>query len=138
MARRPEEGLRLADALAQTQWHEPVHGLLSQSILAALADNPAAKGPEIITAAQQAVPAAASILTSGTMSEESGAAQVASFLAEELAIGDMEDAVAALKAELAQADRLDPQEYELLFESAVAMQKELAKRRLAHTSGGQS
>ncbi len=138
VARRPEEGLRLADALAQTQWHEPVHGLLSQSILAALADNPAAKGPEIITAAQQAVPAAASILTSGTMSEESGAAQVASFLAEELAIGDMEDAVAALKAELAQADRLDPQEYELLFESAVAMQKELAKRRLAHTSGGQS
>ena len=65
-------------------------------------------------------------------------AQVASFLAEELAIGDMEDAVAALRAELAQADRLDPQEYELLFESAVAMQKELAKRRLAHTSGGQS
>lgn len=138
VARHPEEGLRLADALAQTHWHEPVHGLLSESILSVLAENPAAKAPEIITAAQQAVPAAASILTSGTMSEDSGAAQAASFLAEELAIGDMEDAVAALRAELAQADRLDPQEYELLFESAVAMQKELAKRRLAHAAGGQS
>lgn len=137
VARRPEEGLRLAEALVQTQWHETVHGLLSQSILATLADNPQAKAPDIITAAQQAVPAAASILTSGTMSEETGASQLATFLSEELAIGDMDDAIAALKAQLAQADRLDPQEYELLFESAVAMQKELAKRRLAHKSVGQ-
>lgn len=137
VARHPEEGLRFADALAQTQWHEPVHGLLSQSILATLAENPAAKGPEIVTAAQQAVNAAASILTSGSMSEDAGAASLAAFLAEELAIGDMEDGIAALKAQLAQADGLDPQEYEMLFESAVAMQKELAKRRLAHKPVGQ-
>ncbi|MEG0757286.1 MAG: DNA primase [Raoultibacter sp.] len=132
IARHPEEGLRFADALAQTQWHESVHGLLAQSILDTLAANPTASGPEVITAAQNTITAASSILTAGSMAETSGAEQLAAHLAEELAIGDMEDAVAALKAELARAETMDPQEYEMLFESAVAMQKELARRRQAH------
>ena len=132
----PEEGLRFADMLAQTQWHEQVHGLLAQSILATLASNPAARGPEIVTAAQSAIPAAASILTSGSVSETADTAALAAFLAEELALGDMEDAVAALKAQLAQADSLDAEGYEMLFESAVAMQKELARRRQEHRSVG--
>lgn len=136
VVRRPEEGLRFADMLAQTQWHEPVHGLLAQSILATLASNPAAKGPDLVTAAQGSIPAAASILTSGAMTETSDTGALAAFLAEELALGDMEDAVAALKSQLAQADSLDAEGYEMLFESAVAMQKELARRRQEHRSVG--
>lgn len=132
----PEEGLRFADMLAQTQWHEHVHGLLAQSILGTLASNPAAKGPEIVTAAQDSIPAAASILTSGSMTETDDTGALAAFLAEELALGDMEDAVAALKAQLAQADSLDSEGYEMLFESAVAMQKELARRRQGHKPVG--
>lgn len=136
IVRHPEEGLRFADALAQTQWHERVHGALAQSVLETLAANPAAKGPEIVTRAQASIPAAANILTSGSMTEDSGSEALAAFLAEELAIGDMEDAVAALRAQLAQAEGLGAQEYEMLFESAVAMQKELARRRQAHRRAG--
>ncbi|WP_139652902.1 DNA primase [Raoultibacter phocaeensis] len=136
IVRHPEEGLRFADALAQTQWHEQVHGLLAHSILDTLAANPDAKGPELVTRAQATIPAAANILTAGSMTEDSGAQALASFLAEELALGDMEDAMAALKAQLSRAEGLEAQEYEMLFESAVAMQKELARRRQAHRSVG--
>ena len=60
-------------------------------------------------------------------------ADLATFLAEELGIGDAEDAVAALRSQLADpACSTAPEDYEMLFESVVAMQKDLSRRRMAH------
>lgn len=55
---------------------------------------------------------------------------------EELSIGDAEDAVAALRAQLADPARLPADEYEMLFETVAAMQKDLARRRAAHKPAG--
>lgn len=131
-AQNPVVALVHADALAQTQWHEPVHARLSECLLDVLAEDPAASPATIVTRAQQVVPQAASILTSGGREREASPEDAAAFLAEELAIGDMEDAVAALRAQLADPARMPADEYELLFGAVVAMQKDLAARRAAH------
>ena len=57
---------------------------------------------------------------------------LAAFLVEELAIGDVEDAVAALKARLADPARMPADEYEMLYEAVAAMQKDLGRRRQNH------
>ena len=51
---------------------------------------------------------------------------------EELAIGDAEDAVAAMKAQLADPRGLAPEESEALFAALVALQKDLVARHQAH------
>lgn len=135
-AQNPVVALVHADALAQTQWHEPVHARLSECLLDVLAEDPAASPATIVTRAQQVVPQAASILTSGSRERAVSPEDAAAFLAEELAIGDMEDAVAALRAQLADPARMPADEYELLFGAVVAMQKDLAARRAAHTTLG--
>ena len=53
------------------------------------------------------------------------------YLADDLAIGDMEQTVAALKRSLAEAQGGDQEEYELLFQSVVKLQREIRARREA-------
>lgn len=132
MAQRPDLGLAHVDALAQTQWHEQAHALVAQSMLDTLAEKPDASPVRVITDAQNVLPAAASILTSGSMADETAPGPLASFLVEELAIGDIEEAVVALRAQLAQPANLSPEDYEMLFETVAAMQKDLNCRRMAH------
>ena len=131
-AQRPDLALRHADALAQTQWHGRAHALVAQSLLDTLAENPAAPAALVVTRAAQALPAAASILTSGSMTDAAEPDTLAAFLVEELAIGDVEDAVAALKARLADPARMPADEYEMLYEAVAAMQKDLGRRRQNH------
>lgn len=132
MAQRPDLGLAHVDALAQTQWHEQAHALVAQSMLDTLVEKPDASPVRVITDAQNVLPAAASILTSGSMADETAPGPLASFLVEELAIGDIEEAVVALRAQLAQPANLSPEDYEMLFETVAAMQKDLNCRRMAH------
>ena len=131
-ARRPDLALLHADALAQTQWHEQAHAVVAQSMLDALAEDPAASSARLVTEASRALPAAAAVLTSGTVSETAAPEQLAAFLVEELAIGDAEDAVGALRAQIADPSRLDPDELEMLYETVAAMQQDLKRRRAAH------
>ena len=131
-ARYPVLALTHVEALGQTQWHERVHTIIAQSLLDTLAADPAATPARLVTEAQRVLPAAAGILTSGSMTEGATPERLAAFLAEELGIGDAEDAVAALRDQLADPARLAPDEYEMLFESVVAMQKDLSRRRAAH------
>ena len=72
------------------------------------------------------------MLTSGTVSETSTPERLAAFLVEELAIGDAEDAVGALRAQIADPSRMDPDELEMLYEAVAAMQRDLTHRRAAH------
>ncbi|BAK44476.1 DNA primase [Eggerthella sp. YY7918] len=131
-ARRPDLALRHADALASTQWHEQAHDTIAQSLLETLANDPAATPARIVTDASLVYPAAAGILTSGAMTDSIAPEPLAAFLVEELAIGDAEDAIAALKARLKDPSRMPADEYEFLFEAVAAMQKDLLNRRKSH------
>ncbi|RNM38820.1 hypothetical protein DMP09_17240, partial [Eggerthella sinensis] len=82
--------------------------------------------------APRSLPRAASVLTSGTVSETSTPERLAAFLVEELAIGDVEDAIGSLRAQIADPSRLDPDELEMLYETVAAMQRDLKLRRAAH------
>lgn len=131
-AQHPDLALVHADALAQTQWHEPAHAALAQSMLATLAEDPAAPAARVVSDAARTLPQAPNILTSGSMAGSADPREVARFLVEELGIGDAEDAVAALRAQLSDPSLLPADEYEMLFQSVTAMQKDLTRRRLAH------
>lgn len=131
-ALRPDLALAHADALAQTQWHEQAHGVIAQSMLDTLAEDPGATSARLITEVSRALPSAASVLTSGTVSQASTPERLAAFLVEELAIGDAEDAVGALRAQIADPSRLDPDELEMIYETVAAMQQDLKRRRAAH------
>lgn len=132
-AARPDLALLHADALVQTQWHDRASAVIAASMIDTLADDPAATPARIVSDASQALPAAAGILTRGGAPE--GAEALAAFLVEELAIGDAEDAVAALKAQLADPAAMPAEDYEVLFQTVAAMQKDLTRRRAAHRKG---
>ena len=131
-ASRPDLALLHADALAQTQWHEPAHAQVAQSMLATLAEDPAAAPARPRTRCARGLPAAAGFLTAGDAGSQEDPARAAAFLVEELAIGDAEDAVAQLRAQLADPSRMPADEYDMLFEMVAAMQKDLVRRKAAH------
>ncbi|WP_418830905.1 DNA primase [Paraeggerthella sp.] len=132
IASRPDLGLLHADALAQTRWREPAHATIAQSMLDTLAEDPAAQPARLVGEVARVLPAAAGMLTAGAESAVEDEGRLASFLVEELSIGDAEDAVAALKAQLSDPSRLPADEYEMLFEAVAAMQQDLTRRRAAH------
>lgn len=132
LAQNPLLALQHADALTQVQWHDERHSVLSQSILNTLIEDPAASAGTIVSNAQSAVSGAAGLLTSSTLSESFEPGVVAAYLAEELSLGDAEDAIAALKMQLADPRGISEQDYEMLFESVVGMQRDLTHRRLLH------
>ncbi len=131
-ARRPDLALLHADAIAQTQWHEQNHGRIAQSILNTLSEDPAATAATIVSNASQELPEAANILTSGSMTDSNEPAELATFLVEELGIGDAADNIAALKVQLSNPSSIEPDEFEILYETVAAMQKDLARRRKEH------
>ncbi|MEG2934619.1 MAG: DNA primase [Gordonibacter sp.] len=134
MAQNPAVALQHADVIAQTQWHDRAHAALAQSLLSTLSDDPSASAARIVTEASRVLPAAPGILTSGSTASSAAPASLAAFLVEELAIGDAEDAVDAMRAQMADPASLDPDEFEMLFQTVSAMQKDLSRRKLDHKS----
>ncbi len=132
LAQHPLIALVHADQLAQTHWHDGVHAVLAESILQTLIDDPGCNAARVIDNASAVNPRAAGILTSASMREDAVPEDLAAYLAEELAIGDIEDSVAELKSQLAFSTDLEPEESDLLFNAIVAMQKDLTARRAAH------
>ena len=131
-ARNPRVGLAHVDALASTQWHDPVHEAVARAILDILAEGGAVEPARIVGDVSRAVPQAAGILTSGEMGETARPEELAAFLSEELAIGDAEEAIAGMRARLADPRGLSQDEYDFIFQSVVGLQKDLTRRKLAH------
>lgn len=131
-ARKPHVGLAHVDALASTQWHDPVHEAVARGILDILAEGGAVEPARIVGDVSRAVPQAAGILTSGEMGETARPEELAAFLSEELAIGDAEEAIAGMRARLADPRGLSQDEYDFIFQSVVGLQKDLTRRKLAH------
>ncbi len=135
VATHPAEGLRLAERLATTQWHEPLHEQLALRMLDELSANPQVSAAELVAHVTADLSAAAGILTAAT--SVSNVSEMADYLAEELAIGDMEASLAHVRRQLAR-DNIDPLERQCDFETAVAMQKEPRQRKHAHGSSSRA
>ncbi|MFR1166858.1 MAG: hypothetical protein ACLSDQ_04100, partial [Adlercreutzia equolifaciens] len=123
----PLVGLAHADALAQVQWHEEVHRLLAESVLATLSENPGAAPADIVTKATLATPHAARVLTAGSSYPSSTPEAIGAYLAEELALGDAEEAIGALTAQMNAG--ADAEEVELLHAAVTTLQMDVAARR---------
>lgn len=130
-AQEPALALAHADALAQTAWHDSENQAIADALLDALARDPRLSASALIAAVQTSCGRAASVLTSARV-PEGGADSYVGFLVEELAIGDMEDAIASLRARLAGPEAADDGTRAFLFESAASMQKTVNELKRAH------
>ena len=133
LAKNSLVALAHADVLAQTKWHDPLHSAIASSILDTLMSDPAASAAAIVSNAAAVDGRAGRVLTAGGNSTETASPEeVARFLAEELAIGDVEDAIEELRIQLADESLKGTEEYDFLFQATTALQKELLEKRLAH------
>ena len=132
-AARPDLALAHADTLASTQWHDSLCATVSASMLQTLSDNPGASPAQIVGAATLADARAGNLLSRG-VPDASDPAQLVVFLSEELVIGDMEDTIAAYRAQMPAAQN-DPETYKLLFESVAALQQQVVNLRQTHAQG---
>ncbi len=130
-AARTDLALVHADALAQTSWHDPLCAQAATSMLDTLIADPGASTSAIVSNASLEDDRCARFLTRG-LPEAGDPAELAAYLVEELSIGDAEDALSAYKAELADPSSLASEDYEILFESVAAMQRDLTRRKQAH------
>lgn len=132
VVRHSEIGQEWAQTLAQTNWHARVHADVAGVLLDILSESPGLPAAEFVAKAQERDPRAARVLTAATMEEKGSPSETAAFLAEELSIGDAEDAVEAMHEQLRHPELLSREEYEMIFQTVVGMQKDLSARRLAH------
>ncbi len=130
-AARTDLALVHAYALAQTSWHDPLCAQAAASMLDTLIADPGASTSAIVSNASLEDDRCARFLTRG-LPEAGDPAELAAYLVEELSIGDAEDALSAYKAELADPSSLASEDYEILFESVAAMQRDLTRRKQAH------
>ncbi len=120
----PLASFAYVDAIAQAKWHFKAHERIAQAAVGALMQDLNASPAQLIDAATQAEPRAASILTSITTNDEHAPEHVIAYLVQELQRGDMEDEATRLKQELAKAPQGSPEEGEL-FQQLVALQEKL-------------
>ncbi len=133
-ARIPQIGLDYAAILAQTQWHSNTHASIASALLTYLSDNPQADAGDVVRGVEEACPGSASTLTYASVYDEVDSSVLARFLAEELAIRDIEEAILALNAQLKDPSVLSDDDYETIYATTVGMQKDLISLRRSHIS----
>lgn len=124
-AQNPELALVHASALASTEWHGRINGLLAGAVLDALEKDPHASAAHIVSCATAVVPTAGSLLTDSALEPGTSAEAMMDFLAQELAAGNVQDAVDALQVQLRDPQAVSPAEYDELFKIVVLLQKDL-------------
>ena len=132
-AQHPAYGLKCAETLAVTHWHERVHEALATSILDTLAADSSASAGTVVTRATESVPIAGSILTGTFRDDDQQTASVEAFaryLCEELALGDLSESIEDMKAQLSQ-NSLSDEERDIIFQTVVALQKDVQSRKKA-------
>lgn len=128
-AQNPALAMQYAGALAATSWHGRVNGMLAEAVLDALAEDPAVTPAGIVTRAMATVPSAGGMLTDSALDAGVTAEAMMGFLAEELAMGDVQETIAGIKAQLADPQAFSPEEYDELFQTVTMLQKDLESRR---------
>lgn len=138
-ARHADLALAYASVLVQTLWHRETHSQTAQALIAYFAEHPESTSPgEVVRGVEAMVPNASATLTAASVYDDIDPAQLAQFLAEELAIRDMEDSIAALSVQLKHPDAMAADEYQEAYEGVVMLQKELVALRAGHRPVGSS
>lgn len=132
LAQNPDLALAHVDTLAQTQWHDQANAHLAQIVLETLEENPAATAAQIVARASEAFPRAAGALTSASFSPNENREQTVAYLVEELEIGDMEDTLSSMNAQLKSDTSMTSDDREIMFAAVVELQKTVNAKRAAH------
>lgn len=131
-AREPQLGLSYAAVLAQTQWRRSAHADIAAALLAYLSENAQASAGDVVRGVEGLCPGSSSTLTHASTYDDFEPAEVAQFLAEELAIRDMEDSVVALNVQLKDPSSMSQEDYDMTYAAVVSMQKDLTALRREH------
>lgn len=117
--------------LGQTEWHDKVHRELALALMDIVVATPDITVADLIMRAQDSCPYASRILTSSSVPDSASAFDMLRFLADELSIGDMEAAIAAMRVQM---ESSEGEEADLAFQSIVVLQSELNSLRSRHTT----
>ncbi len=129
-AQNPAMVPEFMNELGQTEWHERVHGELAQVLIDLVVEDPGITVADLIMRAQSQSKYASRILTSSSLPSGTPAHDTLRFLADELAIGDMEAAVAEMRSQMDAAQTSEEQE--MVFQSILMVQGELNRLRKGH------
>ena len=116
--------------LGQTEWHDKVHRELALALIEILSNNPSLSVADVIRKAQEICPYAERILTSSSVSSSSSVYDLLRFMADELIIGDTENAIAAMRIQMKSAQTQE--EADMVFQSILVLQSELNSLRNRH------
>ena len=130
-AKTPTLALEHAQTIAQTAWHSPLCARIAESLLDILATNPQIDPSELLGRLTQEHPQTSRLLAASSALD---AGKQARFLAEELEMGDLEDAIQTYQEQLRQIDASQGEDYDMLAKTVLALQKDLAARRAAHVA----
>ncbi len=131
-ARYPSLGMAFSDSLAQTNWHSKLSARMADVLLDLLSSDADVRPADILGSLTRQVPQAARLIAaSGPSGTEDDARKNAVYLAEVLQLGDTEEAIEAYRARLADPGSMDEQEYDLMFQTVAALQRDVAARREA-------
>ncbi len=129
-AHNPAIALEQATTLAQVDWRWRLHAKAADALLTALEADPACSAAALSAAITAAQPAADGVLARGS-AEGRSPHLYAAYLAEELALGDLEAQVRAFNDQL-RGGMLSEQDEAIVYQATSAMQKDLEARRAAH------
>ena len=116
--------------LGQTEWRDKVHRELALALIEVIAQDDTLCAADLIRKVQQQCSYAEKILTSSTLPSSNSAHDLLRFMADELAIGDMESAINAMRVQLDSAS--SQEEKEVIFQSIYVLQSELNQLRARH------
>ena len=125
-AQNPLLALGFADTMAKTRWHDRAHATIADALVAALMEDPGIGAAELIAKASAVDGRAPGILTAASPGQGARPESTLAYLANELSIGDGEEAMAALKAKMARGEAGDA---DAAFNELVAMQQRLTQLR---------
>lgn len=132
LAQNPAMAPEFYSTLMQTNWHENVHEQLANLLVDILSENPTITVSDLIFAAQQKNPYASRVFTSSVVQGTTSAYDSISYLARDLSIGDLEQTVEEMTAQLKTSEDLSKEERDELFRTIVAIQNDLNSLRSHH------
>lgn len=130
-AKEPSLANQYAQELSGINWHEAMHSAVASQLLDILAKDPAATPAAIVAVITETLPASARMFATSA-GDTQGPAAYAAYAIEELAIGDLEEAIDTYRAQLQNPEGLSPEEQDLLFQTVSQLQKDIVERRAAH------
>lgn len=125
IAQNPAMAPDFYSTLMQTNWHESVHSDLATLLVDILSENPIITVSDLIFAASQKNPYASRVFTSSVVQGTTSAYDSLTKLARGLSIGDMEQTVEEMTAQLKTSEHLSRDERDELFKTIVALQNDL-------------